>query len=144
MLTIEFEPPESLACECCGHATTKLVRFVRNEDGAYAVYLAQFAQAHPQRDVIGIISLGSWGGEDARPADRVAFGFHMWEEDGQLQTRIVDVAETPWHSADFFGVPLRRAEALMHPLLPEVFHLSDHIAADDQPIRAYLRGSSHT
>ena len=142
MLTIEFEAPKTFPCECCGHTTTKLVRYVRNEEGAYAVYLARFSQGHPELGITGLASLGDWGGDDSSPANRSAFGFRLWAADGQPHVQIVDVGETPWSGEDFFGTQLSRVQALEHPLLREVFHLTDRMVEEDRPIRAQLHGGN--
>lgn len=141
MLAIEFDAPKTFPCPCCGHTTTKLVRYVRNEEGACAAYLARFSQGHPELGIIGIASLGEWGGDDSSPANRVAFGFRLWATDGQPNVQIVDTDETPWAGEEFFGQQLSRAEAMVHPLLQEVFHLTDHIVAEDEPVRTQLQGS---
>lgn len=139
MLTIEFAPPQTFACECCGHTNTKLIRYVCNEDGAYAVYLARFAEGHPELGVISLVSLGPWGGDGADPAERVAFGVRFWAKEGKPQVQVVSVAETPWDGEDFFGLPLSRDQALTHSMLPEVFRLTDRIALEDEPVRVFLQ-----
>jgi hypothetical protein len=140
MLTIEFEAPKSLLCPCCGHTTLKLLRYVRNDEGAYAVYLARLSAGHPELGITGLVSLGEWGGGDPSPANRVAFGFRLSAADRQPQVQIVDLAETPWAGEAFFGQALTRAQALEHPKLQEVFQLTDQIVAEDEPVRRFLQG----
>jgi hypothetical protein len=38
------------------------------------------------------------------------------------------------------GRILDRSEALAHDLVAEVFHITDHMVRDDQPLREYLEG----
>lgn len=138
MLTIEFEPPsESRPCECCGGRTTRLTRFVHRDGDAYAVYYAQFSDNHPTRGVIATISIGEWG-EGSTPHQRVAFALELRATDTEYQVGIVDAERSPWRDAAVIGRTLDRAEALLHPRLSEVFHITDHIVAEDEPIRAYL------
>jgi hypothetical protein len=47
-------------------------------------------------------------------------------------------APFPWSDADFLGRMLSRDEALRHPWLQEVFHITDHIASDDPDVREYF------
>jgi hypothetical protein len=54
---------------------------------------------------------------------------------------VLDIADTPWPDNPSLGSPLTRAEALKHPLLPEVFHITDHMLTDDPSLIAFLRGS---
>ncbi len=62
VLTIEFEPPRELQpCQCCGGPATSLTRFVYDEAGAYAIYLARFSDRHPERLVKAVVSIGEWG-----------------------------------------------------------------------------------
>ena len=138
MLTVEFEPPsESRPCECCGGRTTRLTRFVYRDGDAYAVYYALFSDNHPDRAVIATISVGEWG-EDSTPDQRVAFALELRATDTQYQVAVIDAERSPWRDADVIGRTLDRAEALRHPRLSEVFHITDHIVTEDEPIRAYL------
>ncbi len=138
MLTIEFEPPsESPPCECCGGRTTRLTRFVHRDGDAYAIYYALFADNHPDRTVSATVSIGEWC-DGSTPDQRIAFALELRATDAQYQVGIVDVERSPWRSATFIGRTLSRAEALAHPRLSEVFHITDHIVIEDEPIHNYL------
>lgn len=141
MLTIEFNPPQVVPCPCCGQSSTHLVRYVRRNGDAHAAYLARFSTGHVAEGIVGLISLGEWGGKDSRPENRVAIAFRLWVADGQPQVRILDVAETPWKASAYFGRPLTRQEALSHPSLPEVFHITDHMTLQDEVVQEYLRAA---
>jgi len=141
MLTIEFNPPQVVPCPCCGKSSTHLVRYVRRAGDAHAVYLARFSTGHVADGIIGLVSLGAWGGKSSRPEDRVAVAFRLWQDEGKPQVRILDVADTPWKSSPYFGRPLSREEALSHPLCSEVFHITDHITLQDAPVQEYLRAA---
>jgi hypothetical protein len=53
---------------------------------------------------------------------------------------VLDAAKSPWAHSAFIGRTLDRAEALAHPWLPEVFHITDHMVQEDVPLREYLEG----
>ena len=138
MLTFEFEPPtESDPCPCCGEQTTSLTRFVYSDGDAHAVYFAQFAVNHPERFVVATVSLGRWG-DGTIPQDRVAFALKLRCVEGNFQVMVVDAAESPWQEAEIIGRTLDRAEALGHPWIKEVFHITDHMVVEDVPLRDYL------
>lgn len=138
MLTIEFEPPvESAPCECCGGRTTRLTRFVRSDGDAYAIYYALFSDGHPGRAVSVTVSIGEWG-EGSTPDQRVAFALELRATDSQYQVGIVDADQSPWREATFIGRTLDRGEALAHPRIKDVFHITDHIVVEDKPVNAYL------
>ena len=39
---IEFGEPTYYDCDCCGHRTTKLTRFITRDGDAFAAYYAHF------------------------------------------------------------------------------------------------------
>lgn len=141
MLTIEFEPPnKSAPCKCCGGQTTSLTRFVYRDGDAYAVYYAKFSDNHPDRVVVATVSLGEWG-EDATPEQRVAFAMELRSTASEYQVGLIDATRSPWREAEVIGRTLDREEALVHPLVKEAFRVTDHMVAEDEPIRSYLNGS---
>lgn len=137
MIEIEFCEPFRSVCACCGGSTVALTRFVKKGEDAWAVYYAYFTDSHPERGLIGLISLGTWGTDDV-PSDRVAFGFEMWTNDESYQIGIIDAEKTPWGNAKIIGAKLTRGDALAHPWLEDVFHLTDHIADEDKEIREFF------
>lgn len=140
MLTIEFEPPsESEPCECCGGQTTSLTRYVHRDGDAYAIYYAKFSNNHPERSVVATISLGEWG-EGSSPEQRVAFALEIRSNDHEYQISLIDAVLSPWKEAKFIGRTLNREEALKHPLVKEVFNITDQIVTEDIPLREYLEG----
>lgn len=141
MIEIEFEPPETYTCECCGKDTVRLTRFVLNDGNAHAVYYAQYSKGHESDRVRGIIGLGDWG-EEAKPSDRVAFPFELWIKDDNYNVALVDAAESPWHDATFIGRVLNRDEALGHPLCKEAFHITDHIVSEDPQIVDFFNANA--
>ncbi|MBI4987355.1 MAG: hypothetical protein HZC23_00920 [Rhodocyclales bacterium] len=137
MLTIEFELARESNCECCGGCTTALTRFVYRDGDAHAVYYAHFSNNHPERVVVATISLGEWG-EGATPEQRVAFTLEIRSNENEYQVGLIDAAESPWRDVKLIGRTLDRSEALVHPLVDEAFHITDHIVAEDRPIYEYL------
>jgi hypothetical protein len=138
MLEIELTEPQFHLCDCCGGTTTTLVRFVHKDGAAHAVYYASFAEAHPDCGVSAVVSIGAWG-DDAQPADRAAFAVRLWDDSSNFNVSVMDVADSPWPDKPFLGTPLTRAEALEHPLLPEVFHITDHMFMEDEPLISFFR-----
>lgn len=139
MLTIDFEPPviDSKPCKCCGGFTTRLTRFVHRDNDAYAVYFAQFTGTHPGGSVSVLIRIGDWA-DDAPPSGRCAFYLHVGVNADNFQVTVGDAAECPWGHVDLFGRTLDREEALADPRIQEIFHLADHVFAEDVPLIEYL------
>jgi hypothetical protein len=140
MLRIEFEEPKEQACAQCGGITTTLTRLVYENEDAYAVYYARFCDAHPRRNVEAVVSLGSWG-VDGVPPDRVAFALRLWGTRDSYNVTVYDGSESPWAHAAVIGRKLSRDEALSHSWIAEVFHISDHMVAEDEPLRRFLSSS---
>jgi hypothetical protein len=141
-LRIEFEKPvQDDPCSCCGGRTTRLTRFVYLDDHAHAVYYGSFSDMHPDQGVNVAISLGNWG-EGSEPKDRVAFALQIRSTESEFQVGVVDAKYSPWQDADILGRMLDRSEALKHPWLQEVFHLTDHIVMEDNEVRRHLLGES--
>lgn len=132
---IEFCEPSYYDCDCCGHRTTKLTRFVTRAGNAFAAYYAHFSDGPEHDDVQVLVGLGHWG-EDAAPEDRTAIAFRIWNTDESFNVGLMDANH--W-STDYLGRRLSREEALASPWKKEVFDLSDHIVICDQPIVDYLQ-----
>ncbi len=134
MIQIEFEEPAESKCECCGNTTVRLTRFVYQNDSAFAVYYAQFTKAHKEKRMSGIIGLGEWGDDDIGPEARLAFPFQIWLDGENYQVGLVNAEDSPWSHVTFLGRILDREEALAHPWINDVFHITDHMVADDHEI----------
>jgi len=141
MLEIELTEPKISHCECCGGTTTTLVRFVHKDGAAHAVYFASFAESHRDRGASAIVSVGPWG-DGADPANRSAFALQLSEDKDNFNVTVIDTTESPWPDKPLLGRPLTRAQALEHPLLPEVFHITDHMFLDDEPLMRFFQGSA--
>jgi hypothetical protein len=137
MIEIEFETPKEHKCVCCGEEEIRLTRFVYRDGNAYAVYYAKFTKTHEDKLVYGLIGLGAWG-EGAKPMDRTAFSFKIWTKEDNYQVALTDKEESPWKKLEFLGKILDRQEGLTHPLIKEVFILTDHMVTDDKVIVDYF------
>ena len=137
MLEIEFEEPSVFTCDCCGGTTSRLTRFVYQDDDAFAVYYALFSRLHRDDGIVGIVSLGDWC-EDDIPASRVAFAFRLWESEDNFSVTITDANESEWADVEILGRKLTREEALGHPWIEDVFHITDHMTDEDPEIRAFF------
>jgi hypothetical protein len=141
MLEIEFDPPTESACQCCGNATVRLTRFVLKDGDAHAVYYAQYTKGHGERRMSCLIGLGDWG-EDAGPADRLAFPFQIWLKEDDSVIGLTDAETSPWSDSTYLGRLLDRDEALAHPWIQEVFHITDHMVTEDPEILGYFRAQA--
>jgi hypothetical protein len=138
MLTIEFEPAkESEPCPCCGGKTTSLTRFVHKDGDAHAIYYAKFSDNHTDRVVVATVSLGEWG-DGKTPEQRVAFALELRSDEANFKVSVIDAEASPWREAKIIGRTLNRNEALVHPLVKEAFHITDHMVSEDAPIKEYL------
>ena len=139
-LEIECEPPTVSTCECCGVDTTRLTRYVYEDGAAYAVYYACLSN-HDPGEVKAAVSVGVWW-DGGTPADRTAFALRLWQNDEEFGVTVDDAIHSPWRSVDLLGRMLDRAEALTHPRLKDVFHITDHIFEDDPDVKAFFARAS--
>jgi hypothetical protein len=134
MLRIECEAPTQSVCECCKNTTIRLTRFVYQDDSAFAVYYVQFTAGHSEKRLSGIIGLGEWGDDDKGPEARLAFPFQVWREADNFVVGLVDRVDSHWSEVTFLGHILDRKEALAHEWIDDVFHITDHMLAEDQEV----------
>jgi hypothetical protein len=139
-MTLNIEttaPPKTGPCPCCGRMGTSLTRFVYRDGDAYAIYYARFSEDHPDRHAIAAVSLGSWD-EDATPDLRVAFILKLSSAAARFQVQVLDAVASLWPDSTILGRALDRTEALSHPLLPEIYAITDQMFVQDPSLRAYL------
>jgi hypothetical protein len=84
-----------------------------------------------------LISIGEWG-EDSDPNQRKAFALNLRAADDQYEVMVTDASDCPWEKARVLGRVLDRAEALRDACLKEVFHITDHVVIEDEPLKMYL------
>ncbi len=134
MIEIETcEPHFSDPCDCCGGRTVSLTRFVTEEGGAFAIYYIRFSETHADRPALATVSIGDWG-ESASSDQRHAFAMELAPEG----IRVIDASESPWNETQLIGRTLDRDEALVHPRIKDVFHITDHMYLEDPEFKAYL------
>lgn len=138
MLEFEFEKPETSVCDCCGKTTTRLIRWVIQNDEAFAMYYAAFSDGHSESGVIGVVSFGEWWVDGYIPEARVAIAFQMWEGDGEYKVVITDASESPWANAKLIGRKLSREQALESEWTKDLFHITDHMVSADPAIRRFF------
>ncbi|WP_291148705.1 hypothetical protein [Flavobacterium sp. UBA7680] len=136
MIRIEFEEPSIEICKCCNNEIVKLTRFVHKDEDAFALYYLKFTKGHEDKLVTGIISIGDWETDD-EPKNRFAFPFRIWTDETDYQVGLMDREESPWKQ-DLLGSILDRKEALEHPWIDEVFHITDHIVTEDKIVIEYF------
>ena len=84
-----------------------------------------------------LISIGDWG-DDASTTDRQSFYVRIRLRDGAYEVGVYDSELSPWGEIEILGRTLDRPEALAHPRIKDIFHVTDHIVAEDQPIIEYF------
>ena len=138
-ISIELGDGSTFAtCECCGARAPSVIGYVYRDESAYAAYYAGWTEGHPRRRVSVIIGLGRWD-DEASPADRRAFGLRCWEDEEEMRFEVQEPAASRYRDVTYMGRLLPRAEALADPEVAEVFHVAEHIAADDPRVRAALK-----
>lgn len=70
---------------------------------------------------------------------RAAFACHLIQTKDEQGVRIMDWAESPWKDSKVIGRKIGREDSRSHPLLEELFRLTDHIFAEDPTIRDFFR-----
>ena len=136
MIRIEFEEPISEVCTCCRNETIKLTRFVYKDEDAFAIYYLKFTKGHEEKIAAGIISIGDWGTDD-EPKNRFSFPFKLWTDENNYKIGLIDKEESPWKNQILEKI-LNRNEALKHPWIDEVFHITDHIVLEDEMVIDYF------
>ena len=120
MLRIEFaDPPPPTHCDCCGGATTAVVRYVYENDNAFAIYYARFSDNHPQQCVSLAVGLGDWD-EGTPPSSRTAFALELRHVNDHFEVMVVDRERCPWKNTVVLGRMLDREDALRHSQIKEV------------------------
>lgn len=137
MLKIEFEEPKREACECCGNTTTRLTRFVYQDGDAFSVYYVLFTNGHKDKVAYCLIGLGEWG-EDGTSEMRTAFSVKIWDDNSNWAVTVTNKDESPWGKVELLGNILDREEALKSPWIKDVYHITDHIVAEDKPVMEFF------
>ena len=99
-----------------------------------------FSSNHSDRIVKMVISLGEWG-KDSDPNQRRAFALDLRVTDERYEVMVTDASDCPWQKATVLGRILDRDEALRDPCIKNVFHITDHVVIQDEPLKIYLDAS---
>jgi len=78
------------------------------------------------------------GDDESGSEARLAFPFQILLNGDNFQVGLVNATDSPWSHVTFLGRILDRSEALAHPWIKEVFHVTDHMIWDDTQIVAYF------
>lgn len=137
MLSIEFEAPDTQSCSCCGQDVTRLTRFVYQGGDALAYYYA-LLEAHSQpRAAMLLVVMCEWSAEGDHIVRKTGFPLRMWEGTDNFNFALLNKDECPWQDLPDVHI-LSRDKSLPHPMKAEVFHIADHIMAEDQAVLNYF------
>ena len=134
------ENSNASVCKCCNEKSSKGHGFVYKNSDAYAVYYAGWSEAHDSKKVTLALALGEWG-ESSTTNDRTCIGLEAFETEHEIQFRVIDPDESPWPNTELMGSMLCRDKALAHPLLQEVFLISEEIIRNHSALKKYLNAS---
>ena len=137
MIEIEFEEPKETKCDYCENTTTRLTRYVYQNNDAFAVYYVLFTDGHDDKVAYCLIGLGEWG-EGSEPEMRTAFSVKIWDNNNNWAVTVTDKQESPWSHVEFLGRILDRGEAIAHPFMKDAYHITDHIVTEDKPVMGYF------
>lgn len=131
------ENSESSVCHCCGKESCVGHGFVYKESDAYAVYYAGWSTSHSEKKVTFALAIGEWG-DDSVSNDRTCFGLEVYESGDEFLFRVIEPDESPWANTDLLGEMVSRSEALNHPLIREVFVITENIIREHMAIWEHL------
>jgi hypothetical protein len=136
-ITIDLGDGDTYAtCDCCGQRAPSVVGFVYEDGNAFAVYYAGWTEGH--RRIISLtIGIGDWS-DEATPQDRRSFGLQSWVDDSSINFEVLEPTDSRYGQNTFLGAMLSRSAALSDPEIGSVFHVAEHIVADDPRVREAL------
>ena len=65
---------------------------------------------------------------------RTAFAVNIWDNNDNWAVTVTDKEESPWSHVELLGKIVNREEALQHSWIKDVYHITDHIVAEDKPV----------
>ncbi|MFK8265367.1 hypothetical protein [Capnocytophaga cynodegmi] len=139
MITIEFEAPKFEKCNCCNAKITQLTRFVYQDNEAFAYYYAKFEDHNDPKVVECLVVLCEWDENNEEIIKKTGFPLKIWAKDDNYNITLTDKDECPWKNIPEVEI-LDREQSLNHPQKSDVFHITDHIVAEDMPIIRYFEG----
>lgn len=128
---------EGAACDCCGKRSSTVHGFVYRNGDAFAIYYAGWSERHPERGVTMAIATGEWS-DGSGPQDRVSIGLGAHPSDTEVEFRIAEPEESPWHETPLLGRMLSRERALASDALTATLEIAELISRDDSRLSAVL------
>lgn len=77
-------------------------------------------------------------GEDSEPEMRTVFSLRIWDNNDNWAVTVTDKKESPWNHVELLGEILDRNEAIIHSYINDVYHITDHIVAEDRSVIGYF------
>jgi hypothetical protein len=145
MPVIRIEPDERVKqdrCARCGGTMSLVLGFIYEDDVPHGIYYIDWCEGdHDVRAGFFIISRGDYRDETSSGKDRLAFAI-------EARCSGMALADTPIRDRpDFLGRFVPRDEALAMPSIRELWHIADHICAEDPraiALTAWLCGGLET
>ena len=128
-------------CPCCGNESHTVWGFIYEDGNAHAVYYAGWTIEHEDKGVTIAIGLGDWG-EDTGPEDRYSIGLDVRANTSDVMFSVLEPEQSSFNDVEFIGRMMPRIEALAHPQLDHIFHVAEHIVADDPRVTTALEGAT--
>lgn len=136
----EGESADTGKCSDCASQTRAVWGYVSKNGGAHAAYYAAWTDAHLDRGVKMLISVGRWG-EGSTPAMRKMIGLDCrMGKDGRPSFMVIDASKIQLDEDGLFGQGLTRNEVMNDPGKNEVFMIADHVTFVDNRIKSFLLG----
>jgi hypothetical protein len=142
---IRIEPDEQAkreTCPRCGGATWLTLGFIYQDEIPHGIYYLDWCEGpHELRKAFFTVSIGNYADEDATGADRISFAI-------EARCAGLGLLDAPIHDRPaFLGQLIPKDEALARADIDHLWHLTDHICADDPravALTAWLCGGIQT
>ena len=134
----EGESADLGKCADCTNHSRSVWGFVSKNGGAYAAYYAAWTDAHLDRGIKMLVSVGRFG-EGSTPAMRRMVGLEVRMGADRPSFMIVDASKVELDEEGTFGQGLTREEVMEDPNKNEVFMIADHVCYTDKRIRKFLQ-----
>lgn len=130
-LSIEFEEPYYIPCDCCGENIVRLTRFVYKGDDAFAYYYAEFQPHLQEKRVNCLVVICEFEGDEI--SKKIGFPLVLWENEEGFITTLLNADETPWYPIDDVEF-LDREQSLQHHYKSDIFRITDEILKSDREV----------
>jgi hypothetical protein len=141
--SLEVEPGVETVtghCDRCGHESRIFRGFVNTREGAYAVYVGSYTQAHPELGVSLAVSLRGWElGADRTLKECVVLDWR--NTDSGPACAVVEASSSALAREQILGRMLSREEAFASGRAREAFAVSDAVWQSDGRLSRALMNS---